>query len=115
MRCSFCNSEKDGGSCPACFLYNGAVAAQKAAATEIALQRNQTARDAWLNEYGIFARVDTEAGPVTIQLGSEEEAAPFVYLTGAIRRIKSPWRKADIKERLKEDRAKQRAAIKAGR
>jgi hypothetical protein len=112
MTCSFCNCQLDGRNCQSCTLYNGAVVAQKFAAQEIAQQRDATARDAWLNEHGIFAWVRTKTGQVTMQLGSPEEAAPFVALTQAMRRIEKPWRKADWKAQLAEDRAKQAAAVK---
>jgi hypothetical protein len=91
MYCEFC-----GGSefekipserrevCSSCELYNTAVAAQKAAAHDLATRRYPDAKDAWLNEHGVFARVDG----IAIQLGSPEEAAPFVALTAAARRVK---------------------------
>ncbi len=73
--------------CPSCELYNAAVAGMKAAADSIARSRRPTAKDAWLNEYGIFARVDG----VTMQLGTPAESAPFVALTGAARQVGAFW------------------------
>jgi len=91
MRCEFCDGsvfERIPGErrevCSSCELYNTAVAAQKAAANDLATRRYSGAEDAWLNEYGIFARVDGKA----IRVGSPEEAAPFVALTEAARRVR---------------------------
>ena len=91
MRCEFCGGaefEKIPGErrevCSSCELYNTAVAAQKAAAHDLATRRYPGAVGAWLNEYGIFAHVGDQA----IQVGSPEEAAPFVALTDAARRVK---------------------------
>lgn len=72
-----------GKQCPSCELYNAAVAAQRAAAADIATERNPKAESAWLNEHGIFAFVDG----ATVQLGTPEEAAPFVALTTAARGV----------------------------
>ena len=89
MRCEFCSTtlvkrESTGDwHCPSCELYNAAVAALKAAAGSIARNRQPKAKDAWLNEYGVFAWVDG----VVMQLGAPEEAAPFNALTGAAARV----------------------------
>lgn len=60
-------------------LYNGACAAQRAAAQAIADERMPGARGAWLNEFGIFAYRNGCA----VVLGTAAEAAPFVGLTRA--------------------------------
>jgi hypothetical protein len=89
MRCEFCcthlvkRASTGDWHCPSCELYNAAVAALKAAAESIARNRQPKAKDAWLNEYGVFAWVD---GVVT-QLGAPEETAPFVALTKAATRV----------------------------
>lgn len=70
-------------TCPSCDLYNAAVHAQKAAAQRIAKDFDHRARDAWLNEHGVFAWI----GASTAQVGTREQAAPFVALTGAARRV----------------------------
>ena len=67
--------------CPSCVLYNAAVAAQKAAADSVAREQNPNAKDAWLNEHGIFAFVDG----VATQVADARAAAPFVALTAAAR------------------------------
>lgn len=86
-RCEYDGETVVDGYCPSCELYNAAVHAQQTAAQHIATQKAPEARDAWLNEYGVFARV----GDVTMQLGSAEEAAPFSALTGEARRVKGPF------------------------
>jgi hypothetical protein len=84
-RCDFCNSPMR-GECPSCLAYNASVAAQQAAAKEIALAYDANAKDAYLNQYGVFARVKG----IMRQVGSKEIAAPFVALTGAAREVKFP-------------------------
>ena len=89
MRCEYCctplvkRAATGDRHCPSCELYNAAVAGQKAAADSIARSRQPKAKDAWLNEYGVFAWV----GGVVLQLGAPEEAAPFVALTRAANRV----------------------------
>jgi hypothetical protein len=89
MRCEFCcttlvkRASTGDRHCPSCELYNAAVAGLKAAADSIARNRQPKAKDAWLNEYGVFAWVDG----VVMQLGSPEETAPFVALTKAATRV----------------------------
>lgn len=80
--------ERDGqtvtdGYCPSCELYSAAVHAQKTAAQHIASEKVPGARDAWLNEYGVFAYVDG----VSVQVGTPEEAAPFDQMTNAACRV----------------------------
>ena len=88
-RCDFCNRTlTEWDTCDACDLYNAAVAAQKAAAQSVALSFDDGATDAWLNQYGVFAWVDG----VTMQVGTPEQAAPFVALTGQSRRVTAFWR-----------------------
>jgi hypothetical protein len=70
-------------ACPSCLLYNAAVAAQHAAAKQIANDHVPPAKDAWLNEHGVFGWV----GGVCKQIGTKQMAAPFVALTGQARRV----------------------------
>jgi phage FluMu protein Com len=91
MRCDFCNSYVIGarghrGECPSCLAYNAAVAAQKTAATAIAKAFDHRATGAWLNEYGVVARLRGKH----IQIASADIAAPFVALTTAARQVKFP-------------------------
>ncbi len=72
-----------GERCPSCVLYNAAITAINVAADEIAKAYDRTARDAWMNDHGIYAWI----GNVTVMVGSPEQAAPFVALTGATRRV----------------------------
>jgi len=107
MRCEYCNTDmiplpvKKGRrpwyECPSCTLYNAAVAAQKAAAACIAKAFDPTATDAWLNEYGVFAWINSPAGHrVCDQVGTKEEAAPFVALTGGARKVTAFWKTRDV-------------------
>ena len=75
--------------CPSCDLYNAAVNAQQVAAFRIAQSRFPRVEEseAWLNEHGVFAYVDG----IARQVGTEEEAAPFVALTGAARKVTVFW------------------------
>lgn len=83
-----------------CLLYNAAVTAAKVAAQHIASARLPGARDAYLNEYGIFAwvflpkpgksRSKSDPG-VLVQIGSAEEAAPFDRLTTVAIKVKKFW------------------------
>ncbi len=72
-----------GERCPSCVLYNAAITAINAAASEIATAYDSRARDAWMNDHGIFAWI----GDVTAQVGTPEQAAPFVAITSAARRV----------------------------
>ena len=84
IRCEGCGTAHPRKErCPSCDLYNAAVTAQNAAALEIARNYHPHARDAWLNEHGIFAWIDG----VTVQVGSKEQAAPFTAMTSAARRV----------------------------
>lgn len=90
MRCENCGGEltkvaRHFECMKACALYNAGVAAQGAAAKDIALQRFPGSTDAYLNEYGIWARV----AEVMTMVGLPEEAAPFVELTSAALRVRS--------------------------
>jgi hypothetical protein len=76
-------SVPEGKQCPSCELYNAAVVAQQAAAADLATERNADAKDAWLNEHGVFAFV----GGVATQLGSADEARPFAALTAGARDV----------------------------
>lgn len=71
------------GTCPSCELYNAAVEAQQVAAQRIARAFHKRAIGAWLNEHGVFADING----IKRQVGSPEQAAPFVALTGAARRV----------------------------
>jgi len=88
-RCDFCctrvvkRASTGDWHCPSCELYNAAVAGLKAAADSIARNRQPKAKDAWLNEYGVFAWVDG----VVMQLAAPEETAPFVALTKAATQV----------------------------
>ena len=88
MRCSNCCTELRGRDCPSCELYNAAVEAQQAAAHAIARNRAPKAARAWLNEYGVWAFVDS----VATQLGTPEEAAPFAQLTANARKVAVFWK-----------------------
>lgn len=79
-----------GERCPSCTLYNAAVTAINTAAKEIATAYDSRARDAWMNGHGVFAWI----GDAIAQVGSPEQAAPFVALTGACRRVITFKRKA---------------------
>lgn len=84
IRCEGCGvSHSPREACPSCNLYNAAVTAQNAAAQEIARNYDPSARDAWLNEHGVFAWIDD----VTVQVGSFYEAQPFVRMTAAARHV----------------------------
>lgn len=84
-RCEFCTVYFDAKreTCPSCALYDAAVQAQHVAATAIAHRQYARASGAWLNEYGVFADING----IKMQVGTPEEAAPFVALTGAARRV----------------------------
>lgn len=87
-RCEMCGTNVPAGAdCPACELYNDAVRAQKRAAQSFAKRFSRYARRAWLNEHGIFAFIHGKA----VQIGRREEAAPFVALTTAARRVTKFW------------------------
>lgn len=75
-------------TCPSCDLYNAAVRAQQAAAKEIASAYHVRAKDAWLNQYGVFADIDG----IKRQIGTPEQAAPFAALTAAARKVKAFWK-----------------------
>lgn len=84
-RCEYCNHPLNcWDTCDSCDLYNAAVAAQKAAAQHIAISFDDDAKDAWLNEYGVFAWVNG----VVQQVGTPEQSAPFVALSGQARKVK---------------------------
>jgi hypothetical protein len=90
MRCEYCNhpfrTDQDGDFvCDSCDLYNAAVAAQKAAAQHIATAFDRRAKNAWLNEFGVFAQIGEL---MAVQVGTPEQAAPFFELTGEARRVK---------------------------
>lgn len=74
-------------ACRACELYDATVAARQAAAQSIATARFPGAKDAWLNALGIWAWVDDECRSV----GTPEEAAPFVALVDAARKVSAFW------------------------
>jgi cytochrome c peroxidase len=84
--CEGCGAEmvNYSNACPSCELYNVAVDAQRLAAQRIATQKRRGAKDAWLNKTGVYAYVNGTA----FQVGSAEEAAPFVALTAAARAVK---------------------------
>jgi hypothetical protein len=83
-RCEFCSCVLlANGDCRSCNLYNAAVVAQQAAALHIAKTVEPRASRAWLNEYGVFAWVRGKA----VRVGTSEQAAPFVALTSAARRV----------------------------
>ena len=82
-----------GERCPSCTLYNAAVTAINAAAQEIASSYDRTARDAWMNDHGIFAWI----GGVTAMVGTPEQAAPFCALTSAARKVTEFKRSSDTK------------------
>ena len=84
-RCEYDGAEVVNGYCPSCELYNAGVHAQQAGASYLAKQKHPRAVHAWLNEYGVFAWVNG----VSLQVGTPEEAAPFVELTAAARRVKT--------------------------
>lgn len=71
------------GTCPSCELYNAAVMAQQTAANHIAKAYHLSATGAWLNEHGVFADIKG----IKRQVGTPEQAAPFVALTSAARRV----------------------------
>ena len=75
-RCEHCGrTERPDGSCAACELHQAAVLGVEVAVKKLALSRNPRVNgSAWVNRYGIFALVDG----VTVQIGSSEEAAPFM-------------------------------------
>lgn len=79
MSCEYCERPSESAMCSACLLYNAAVCAQQKAAIAIAIERAPKVTDAWLNEYGVFARTDG----IVRQVASKEEAAPFAALTTA--------------------------------
>lgn len=81
--CDCGHSYSRNGTCPSCELYNAAVHAQQAAADHIAKSFHRKATGAWLNEHGAFADIKG----IKRQVGSPEQAAPFVALTGAARRV----------------------------
>lgn len=81
--CDSCGKPIDTRECPSCNLYNAAVEAQYAAAGKIARDYEYSAIYSWLNEYGVWARIDG----VIVQVGSPEQAAPFVALTKAVDRV----------------------------
>lgn len=83
MICENCDTEMIDNRCPSCDLYDAAVVAQGMAAHEIATARFPGARNAWLNEHGIFAFVES----CSVQVGTAEEAAPFAALTTACRAV----------------------------
>lgn len=89
-RCDFCGTTlrepsrpRVDDKCPSCELYNGAVAAQQAAAKSISEDRFPGSERPWLNQYGIFAFLNGR----TIEVGTAEEAAPFAALTTAARKV----------------------------
>lgn len=84
-RCEYCMWWKTRNSACGCSLYNAGVAAQNAAAQSIADARHPGAQGAWLNEYGVFAVVNG----VSQQVGTAQEAAPFVALTSQMNRVAS--------------------------
>lgn len=78
--CIHCGERLAGGAyCRGCALYNAAVDAQRAAAESFARAIDHRAKDAWLNEYGIFAWVDG----VVHEFAGSTEVAPFAALTSA--------------------------------
>ncbi|HEX6053723.1 MAG TPA: hypothetical protein VFZ21_30850 [Gemmatimonadaceae bacterium] len=83
-RCEYDGHEHDAEKeCPSCQLYSAAVAAQGAAAQSLAVARGaDPGARTWLNEYGIFGQVDGSY----VEVGTREEAAPFVALTANPRR-----------------------------
>lgn len=83
MTCETCATALDGNRCPSCEIYNAAVTAQNAAAQEIARNFDPDARDAWLNEHGIFAWVHG----VTTQVGTPYEAEPFIKMVRSARGV----------------------------
>lgn len=92
MKCEWCGTANlaPGEECLSCGLYNAAVEAQQAAAKRIALDFHPSAKDAWLNEYGVFADVEG----IKRQVGTPEQAAPFVALTSATRKVTTFWQPA---------------------
>lgn len=84
-KCEGCGSylRDDDHGCSSCELYNAAVTAVNAAAQEIATNFHVAARDAWLNEHGVFAWI----GKKTVQVGTPYEAAPFMKLITAARGV----------------------------
>ncbi len=89
MICEHCSTELVDDECPSCDLYSAAVAAQQAAAQHIAKRRFPKAEGAILNEYGgVLAWVDGKF----IQVGTIEEAMPFVALTRAVRYVTVFWK-----------------------
>lgn len=84
MRCEYDGTELTPRErCPSCELYNAGVMAQQAAAAHIAMSYHLRAKDAWLNDHGVFAWIDG----VTVQVGTPEQAAPFIDVTRAARRV----------------------------
>lgn len=85
INCEFCTVyyDPERETCPSCALYDAAVRAQQVAAQNIACRQHSRATRAWLNEYGVFAFIDG----ISMQVGTPEEAAPFVALTSAARRV----------------------------
>jgi hypothetical protein len=85
-RCGNCSTtlrESDDG-CPACELYNAAVAAQGAAARQLASDRFPRSERAWLNEFGVFAFLNGHS----IEVASAAEAKPFAALTSEALRLR---------------------------
>lgn len=99
-RCGNCSTtlrEGDDG-CPACELYNAAVAAQGAAAQHLASDRFPGSERAWLNEFGVFAFLHGRS----ITVASAEEAKPFAALTSeALRLRRFPRRVGAIEQQLR--------------
>lgn len=86
VRCKYDGRDlAEGEPCPECKMYNAAVAAQEAAALRIAKDFDPTTVRAWLNTHGVFADTST----VTKQVGTPEQAAPFLMLTGHARLVQT--------------------------
>ncbi len=87
MRCDFCGHLIVASRpCPSCILYNAAVAAEKAAAESLAKAFDWRAKDAWLNQFGVFAFVNGK----TVQVAGPKVAAPFDRLERQMRRLRFP-------------------------
>ena len=99
-RCSNCSTtlrESDDG-CPACELYNAAVAAQGAAAQHLASDRFPGSGRAWLNEYGAFAYLHGQC----VTVASASETKPFAALTSEALRLRSfPRRVGPVEQQLR--------------
>lgn len=100
MRCSNCSTElreADDG-CPACELYNAAVAGQRAAAQCLATDRFPGSKGAWLNEYGVFAFLHGRS----VTVASAGEAKPFASLTSEALKIRRfPRRLGPVEQQLR--------------